>query len=54
VTAARGEWVTDEEGLLHRAGLQCVDDVIAGMRATPESLVTAVTDTEALLEAAPR
>ncbi|MFI2422657.1 nucleotidyltransferase domain-containing protein [Streptomyces sp. NPDC018955] len=54
VMAARGEWVTNEKGLLHRAGLERVDDIIAGMRATPESLVTAVTDTEALLEAAPR
>ena len=51
VTAARGEWVTNEKGLLHRAGLRHVDDIIAGMRATPESLTAAVTDTEALCEA---
>lgn len=49
VTAARGEWVTNEKGLLHRAGLRRVDDIIAGMRATPESLTAAVTDTEATL-----
>lgn len=54
VLAARGEWVTNEKGLVHRAGLRRVDDVIAGMRATPESLVTAVTDAEALFEASPR
>ncbi|BFO20601.1 nucleotidyltransferase domain-containing protein [Streptomyces sp. KM77-8] len=49
IAAARGEWVTNEKGLLHRAGLRGVDDIIAGMRATPESLTAAVTAVEKLL-----
>ncbi|MEZ3178600.1 nucleotidyltransferase domain-containing protein [Streptomyces pimonensis] len=31
VVAARGEWVTNEKGLLHRAGLRGVDDIVAAV-----------------------
>jgi hypothetical protein len=43
VLAARGEWVTNEKALLNRAGLENVDQLIAGATAEPGSL-QAVTD----------
>ncbi|WRZ93535.1 nucleotidyltransferase domain-containing protein [Streptomyces sp. NBC_01007] len=52
VLAARGEWVTNEKRLLERAGLRGVDDLVAGMRTDPGSLVRAVSDAEAYFAAA--
>ncbi|MGW5209815.1 nucleotidyltransferase family protein [Streptomyces sp. NPDC004051] len=54
VLAARGEWVTNEKRLLERAELRCVDDIVARMRNSPESLTAAVADAEALFAASPR
>ncbi|MEU0998957.1 nucleotidyltransferase domain-containing protein [Streptomyces tibetensis] len=49
VLAARGEWVTNEKGLLARAGLRQVDAVIGDLTDDPAALTRAVTDTETLL-----
>ena len=49
VLAARGEWVTNEKGLVERAGLREVDRVLRGLRAEPESLAAAVTEAEDIL-----
>ncbi|MFJ5306070.1 nucleotidyltransferase domain-containing protein [Streptomyces sp. NPDC088350] len=51
VLAGRGEWVTNEKGLLERAGLRQVDGIVAGLRAEPETLLRAVSDAEALFSA---
>jgi predicted nucleotidyltransferase len=47
VLAGRGEWVTNEKRLLERAGLRQLDDVLAALRAEPEALRRAITETEA-------
>ncbi|MDX6362670.1 MAG: hypothetical protein QOC85_1680 [Streptomyces sp.] len=52
VVAARGEWVTNEKRLLERAGLRGVDDLVAGLEQDPESLASALSDAEALFDAA--
>ncbi|MFD9461526.1 nucleotidyltransferase domain-containing protein [Streptomyces sp. NPDC060027] len=52
VLAARGEWVTNEKRLLERAGLRGVDDLVAGARPDPGSLVSVVSDAEAFFGAA--
>ncbi|MFD5131564.1 nucleotidyltransferase domain-containing protein [Streptomyces olindensis] len=52
VLAARGEWVTNEKGLVARAGLGEVDALVASLTATPDALVRAVADAEALFRAA--
>jgi predicted nucleotidyltransferase len=52
VLAARGEWVTNEKRLLHRAGLRGVDAITAGLRPEPEALARAVTEAERLFDAA--
>lgn len=52
VLAARGEWVTNEKRLLERAGLRGVDDVVAGLEATPEALSAAVDAVASLAEEA--
>ncbi|MEU3250434.1 nucleotidyltransferase domain-containing protein [Streptomyces sp. NPDC006997] len=49
VLAARGEWVTNEKGLLRRAGLDGVDGVLSGLGPGPESLADAIARTEGLL-----
>ncbi|MFB6845706.1 nucleotidyltransferase family protein [Streptomyces sp. NPDC056373] len=49
VLAARGEWVTNDKGLLTRAGLRQVDAVIGDLTDDPAALTRAVTDTETLL-----
>ncbi|MFD0314299.1 nucleotidyltransferase domain-containing protein [Streptomyces flavalbus] len=54
VLAARGEWVTNEKGLVRRAGLDAVDDLLSGLRPDPGSLVDAVARVEGLLGAAYR
>ncbi|MGY3201022.1 nucleotidyltransferase domain-containing protein [Streptomyces sp. TE5632] len=52
VMAARGEWVTNEKGLIHRAGLTEVDALLEGLTASPDDLVRAVTAAEALFRRA--
>jgi predicted nucleotidyltransferase len=52
VLAARGEWVTNEKGLIERAGLREVDLVVRNLMPEPDTLVQAVTEVEALLERA--
>ncbi|MGW5787691.1 nucleotidyltransferase domain-containing protein [Streptomyces sp. NPDC003757] len=49
VLAARGEWVTNEKGMLGRAGLDGVDALVAGLTTEPETLARAVGDCESLL-----
>ncbi|MEU9226357.1 nucleotidyltransferase domain-containing protein [Streptomyces massasporeus] len=49
VLAARGEWVTNEKGLVARAGLAEVDAVVGGLTGGPATLARAVTDVETLL-----
>ncbi|MGI5425106.1 nucleotidyltransferase domain-containing protein [Streptomyces sp. CA-179760] len=48
VLAARGEWVTNEKGLVARAGLGEADALVTHMTAGPDSLARAVGDAEAL------
>ncbi|MET7485636.1 nucleotidyltransferase domain-containing protein [Streptomyces sp. NPDC005538] len=48
VLAARGEWVTNEKGLVERAGLGRVDGILTGLERRPEALAAAISDTEAL------
>jgi predicted nucleotidyltransferase len=52
VLAARGEWITNEKRLIDRAGLRHADAVLTGLRATPESLIQALDEAEALTAAA--
>lgn len=52
VLAARGEWTTNDKGLVARAGLQDVDDILGGLTASPTALVRAVTETETVLSTA--
>jgi hypothetical protein len=47
--AARGEWVTNDKGLLARAGLGEVDAVLRTLTDDPAALVRTVTDAEELL-----
>ncbi|ANH91012.1 DNA polymerase subunit beta [Streptomyces sp. SAT1] len=42
VLAARGEWTTNDKGLLARAGLADVDGALGGLTASPEELERAV------------
>jgi predicted nucleotidyltransferase len=49
VLAARGEWVTNEKGMVGRAGLDGVDALVAGLTPEPETLARAVGDCETLL-----
>lgn len=49
VPAARGEWVTNEKGLVARAGLQEVDAVVRNLTDDPAALARTVTDAETLL-----
>jgi hypothetical protein len=49
VLAARGEWVTNEKGLVARAGLRQVDALLGDLTDDPAALTRAVTDTETLL-----
>jgi predicted nucleotidyltransferase len=52
VMAAQRQWVTNEKTLLQRAGLRSIDDVLAGLAPAPDSLVRAVDDVSAMLQAA--
>ncbi|WP_329329417.1 nucleotidyltransferase domain-containing protein [Streptomyces luteogriseus] len=49
VLAGRGEWVTNEKGLVARAGLAEVDAVVRDLTDGPAALARAVTDAETLL-----
>jgi predicted nucleotidyltransferase len=49
VLAARGEWITNEKGLVERAGLREVDVILANLTADPEALARSVTEAETLL-----
>ncbi|MFE5757123.1 nucleotidyltransferase domain-containing protein [Streptomyces massasporeus] len=49
VLAARGEWVTNDKGLVARAGLADVDAVVRDLTDGPAALARAVTDVETLL-----
>ncbi|MEU0243650.1 nucleotidyltransferase domain-containing protein [Streptomyces sp. NPDC006235] len=53
VLAARGEWVTNEKGLLARAGLRDVDALLGStLTGAPDELVKRITDVETLLSRA--
>nr|WP_239081025.1 nucleotidyltransferase domain-containing protein [Streptomyces coelicoflavus] len=52
VLAARGEWVTNEKGMVARAGLDGVDALVAALTPEPESLARAVDDCGTLLDRA--
>ena len=52
VLAARGEWVTNEKRLLHRAGLRELDEIIAGLRPEPETLDRTLSHAQELLRSA--
>ncbi|GEM30875.1 hypothetical protein NN3_18820 [Nocardia neocaledoniensis NBRC 108232] len=43
VLASRGEWITNEKRLLHRAGLRALDTIITDLDPSPDSLSRAVT-----------
>ncbi|MFJ3042431.1 nucleotidyltransferase domain-containing protein [Streptomyces tendae] len=49
VLAARGEWVTNEKGLVERAGLGGVDALLAGLTPEPRALAQSVTRAGTLL-----
>ena len=49
VLAARGEWVTNEKGLVARAGLHDVDALLGTLTRAPDELAQRVTDVEILL-----
>lgn len=50
VLAARGEWVTNEKGLVARAGLRDVDDIVRSLAGDdPGVLARTITDAETLL-----
>lgn len=49
ILAARGEWVTNEKGLLAQAGVDGVDELVLGLSADPTSLVEAVRATREML-----
>lgn len=49
VLAVRGEWVTNEKGLVERAGLDGTDVLLAGLTPEPRALDDAVTRAGTLL-----
>jgi hypothetical protein len=50
--AARGEWVTNEKGLLERAGLREVDAFVGNLIREPDALARAVVEAETLFSQA--
>ncbi|NEY35056.1 nucleotidyltransferase domain-containing protein [Streptomyces sp. PRKS01-65] len=48
VLAGRGEWVTNEKGMVERAGLGETDALLGGLRPDPEALGRAITEAAAL------
>ncbi|WP_405505214.1 nucleotidyltransferase domain-containing protein [Streptomyces purpurascens] len=49
VLAARGEWVTNEKGLVARAGLRDVDELVRSLTDDPGALARTITEAETLL-----
>lgn len=49
VMAARGEWVTNEKGLVERAGLGEVDALLEELTSGPDALAAAVAEAEGIL-----
>ncbi|MEU6178059.1 nucleotidyltransferase domain-containing protein [Streptomyces coeruleorubidus] len=49
VLAARGEWVTNEKGLVARAGLRDADALLCTLTRAPDELAQRITDVETLL-----
>ncbi|MGW4574301.1 nucleotidyltransferase domain-containing protein [Streptomyces tendae] len=49
VLAARGEWVTNEKGMVERAGLDGIDALLAGLTPEPRALAQSVTRAGTLL-----
>ncbi|MEU3728774.1 nucleotidyltransferase domain-containing protein [Streptomyces sp. NPDC033538] len=54
VLAARGEWVTNEKGMVERAGLGGIDALLTGLTPEPENLARTITQCETLLDQAVR
>ncbi|MDQ1020395.1 nucleotidyltransferase domain-containing protein [Streptomyces afghaniensis] len=52
VLAARGEWVTNEKGLVERAGLRGVDALLGTLTGAPQELVKRISEVETLLNRA--
>jgi hypothetical protein len=52
VLAARGEWVTNEKGLVARAGLSDVDALLGSLTRAPDELEQRITDAETFLNRA--
>ncbi|MFH8898891.1 nucleotidyltransferase family protein [Streptomyces coeruleorubidus] len=52
VLAARGEWVTNEKGLVARAGLRDVDALLGTLTRAPDELAQRIADVETLLNRA--
>ncbi|MFF7792572.1 nucleotidyltransferase domain-containing protein [Streptomyces sp. NPDC007991] len=52
VLAARGEWVTNEKGIVARAGLREVDVLLGALTSPPDELVKRITDVETVLNRA--
>lgn len=52
ILAARGEWITNEKRLLHRAGLRGLDVIVAGVGPEPAALERAVDAAEHLFRTA--
>ncbi|MDN0194897.1 nucleotidyltransferase domain-containing protein [Streptomyces sp. S.PNR 29] len=48
VLAARGEWVTNDKGLVERAGLREVDGIVGKLAPDPDALAQSVAEAEAL------
>lgn len=48
VLAARGEWCTNDKGLLDRAGLRGIDGILASAGGDPDELAAAVDAAQAL------
>ncbi|MFB7599050.1 nucleotidyltransferase domain-containing protein [Streptomyces sp. NPDC056160] len=49
VLAARGEWTTNDKGLVARAGLSDVDGILGGLSASPAALTRAVAEAQRVL-----
>ena len=49
VLAARGEWITNDKQLIDRAGLRHADAALAGLRADPGTLASAIDTAERLI-----
>lgn len=52
ILAARGEWITNEKRLRHRAGLRGLDAIVAGVGPQPATLERVVVAAEQLFRSA--